>query len=146
MRPGQPGACGQRGNPAARSLPRPLPWVVEAGERKFPELAEQATIPILVDLRAPWYGPCRIVGPALEQVTRNLAGRPKLVKVNVDENPRITQRFSAQAIPTLLVLNRAAVVGRRAGAAPAPASRDRVETVIAAATSTGPPRPSGSAA
>ena len=53
---------------------------------------------VIVDLWAPWCGPCRMVSPALEQLARDLAGQVKLVKVNVDTSPRISQRFGAQAI------------------------------------------------
>jgi len=71
------------------------------------------------------------VSPALAQVAADLAGQVKLVKVNVDESPKIQRRFDVQAIPTLMVLRRGRVAARRAGAAPAADLRKWVETAIA---------------
>ncbi len=69
--------------------------------------------------------------PALEQVARDLAGRIKLVKVDVDKNPQISRRFEVQAVPTLLVLDRGEQVARQAGAAPAHVLRAWVEQAVA---------------
>jgi thioredoxin 2 len=71
------------------------------------------------------------VSPALEQVATQLAGRLKLVKVNVDESPRLQQRFGVQAIPTLMLLRDGQVAARRTGAAPAPALQAWVNEVLA---------------
>lgn len=80
----------------------PLPWIAEAGDDNFAAVAESPSIPVLVDLWAPWCGPCRAVSPALENLARHYAGRLKLVKVNVDQAPRLSQRFGVLRIPTLL--------------------------------------------
>src|SRR6266571_2080986 len=119
--------CGRRNRvpAAATGIPRcgnchqPLPWIADAGDDTFAEVAEAATIPVVVDMWAPWCGPCRMVSPALEQVARELAGRVKLVKVNVDEAPNLQRRFTVQAIPALMVLRKGRVLAQRAGAAPA---------------------------
>ncbi len=66
----------------------------------------ESTVPVIVDFWAPWCGPCRMVSPALEQLARSHAGKIKLVKVNVDESPHISQRYGVQGIPTLLGVNR----------------------------------------
>jgi len=71
-----------------------------------------------------------MVSPALAQVATEMAGRVKLVKVNVDDSPKLQQRFSVQAIPTLMVLRKGQVVARQAGAAPAAALRAWVEKAI----------------
>src|SRR6201987_6391032 len=92
------------GTPRCGHCHQPLPWIADADDATFADIAEAAKIPVIVDLWAPWCGPCRMVSPALEQLARDLAGRVKLVKVNVDTSPQISQRFAAQAIPTLLVL------------------------------------------
>ena len=79
---------------------------------------------------APWCGPCRAVSPALEQLAQDLAGTVKLVKVNVDEAPKLQQRFTVQAIPTLMVLRDGKVIARQAGAMPLPALRDWVQRAL----------------
>ncbi len=131
--------CGRKNRvPAAASgVPRcaqchaPLPWLTEAGDDNFAEVADQATIPVLVDLWAPWCGPCHMVSPALERLAREMAGRIKLVKVNVDAAPGTGQRFALQGIPTLLLLDRGQVVARQTGAAPEAALRTWLEQGLA---------------
>jgi thioredoxin 2 len=112
---------------------QPLPWIAEADDTTFGDVADAAKIPVIVDLWAPWCGPCRMVSPALEQLARDLAGRVKLVKVNVDTSPQISQRFEAQAIPTLLVLRGGKVTARQTGAAPLGALRTWVYIALATA-------------
>ena len=73
---------------------------------------------VLVDLWAPWCGPCRFVSPILEELAKDFAGRLKVVKVNVDENPALAQRFDARSIPTLVVIQGGRVVDRVVGAMP----------------------------
>ena len=87
-------------------------------------------MPVLVDLWAPWCGPCRMVSPALEQLATELAGSLKLVKVNVDKAPQISQRFEVQAVPTLLIIQDGKVLARRAGAAPVAALRMWVDDTL----------------
>ncbi|MFF7381838.1 thioredoxin [Streptomyces griseoluteus] len=118
------------GRPRCGHCKQPLPWVVDAGDDDFTEVAERADVPVVVDLWATWCGPCRMVSPALEQVATELAGRLKLVKVDVDKNPRLSRRFEVQAVPTLLILDKGETVARQAGAAPAPALRQWVEQTI----------------
>ena len=121
--------CGQKNRvpAAAKGVPRcskcksALPWITDAGDDTFKAVAEEPTVPVLVDLWAPWCGPCRMVSPVLQSLARRYAGRVKLVKVNVDEAPRTSQRFGVQGIPTLLVLRGGNVVSRQTGAAPEPA-------------------------
>ncbi|HEV2242608.1 MAG TPA: thioredoxin [Streptosporangiaceae bacterium] len=131
--------CGRRnrvpaaanGTPRCGNCHEPLPWIVDAGDDDFAEVAEQASVPALVDLWAPWCGPCRMVSPALEQLATEMAGKLKLVKVNVDEAPKLQQRFGVQAIPTLLLLRNGAVAARQTGAAPAGALRTWLERGLA---------------
>jgi thioredoxin 2 len=130
--------CGRRNRvpAAAEGVPRcgnchhPLPWIADAGDDTFGEVAEAASLPVIVDMWAPWCGPCRMVSPALEQLASDLAGRIKLVKVNVDDSPKLAQRFGVQAIPTLMILRHGEVAARQAGALPPPALRAWVEKAI----------------
>ncbi|WP_431994754.1 thioredoxin [Streptomyces griseoflavus] len=118
------------GRPRCGHCKQYLPWIVDAGDGDFGEVVEQATVPVVVDLWATWCGPCRMVSPVLEQVARDLAGRIKLAKVDVDKNPLLSQRFEVQAVPTLLVLDRGETVARQAGAAPAHVLREWVEQAM----------------
>jgi thioredoxin 2 len=95
-----------------------LPWVTAAGDNDFEQVVAATPLPVLVDLWAEWCGPCRMVSPALEQVAHDMAGKLKLVKINVDESPMLARRFEAMSIPTLLILKGGNVVSRRVGAAP----------------------------
>jgi thioredoxin 2 len=141
--------CGRRNRVPARASGRPrcaqchaaLPWVADASDDSFALVAEQAPLPVIVDLWAPWCGPCRMVSPALEQLARDLAGRVKLVKVNVDEAPALSERFGVQAIPTLLLMRHGEVVARQVGAAPPPVLRTWVDRALSKATSISGGRP-----
>jgi thioredoxin 2 len=123
--------CGKRNRVpvSAGSVPRcgnchqRLPWMADAGDDDFAEVAEQAPVPVLVDLWATWCGPCRMVSPALERLATERAGELKLVKVDVDLAPRLSQRFEVRAVPTLMVLRDGEVLARQPGAAPEPALR-----------------------
>ena len=108
----------------------PLPWLTTAGDDDFEEVAVQSPVPVLVDLWAPWCGPCRAVAPGVEQAARSLAGRLKVVKVNVDEAPRVSARFEARSIPLLLLLDRGTVVDRQVGALPPEALVRWVEEAV----------------
>ncbi|MGY1689241.1 thioredoxin [Geodermatophilus sp. SYSU D01105] len=142
------GTCGRRNRvpAAAAGTPRcgqcrtPLPWVADAGDEDFAEVAERSPVPVLVDLWATWCGPCRAVSPVLERLAAASAGRVKLVRVDVDRAPRLARRFAVQAVPTLLVLDRGEVLARQAGAAPEPALRAWLDEALASRTG-GPGRP-----
>jgi thioredoxin 2 len=118
------------GYPRCGNCHKPLPWIVDADDDTFTEIAEAASLPVVVDLWAPWCGPCRMVSPALEQVATEMAGRIKLVKVNVDEAPRLQQRFGVQSIPTLLVLRKGELIARQIGAVPEPAIKNWVNQAL----------------
>jgi thioredoxin 2 len=107
----------ERGTPHCGSCSQPLAWVVDATDATFPYEA-RASVAVLVDLWAPWCGPCRVVGPMLEVLAREYAGRIKVVKVNVDENPMLAQQFGASSIPTMIVIKGDRVVDRIVGAVP----------------------------
>jgi thioredoxin 2 len=130
--------CGRRnrvpaaasGTPRCGNCHQPLPWVADADDDTFAEVAERATIPVVADFWATWCVPCRMVSPALERVARELAGKVKLVKVDVDAAPKLSERFAVQAVPTLMVLKNGQVIARQAGAAPAAVLRTWVEKAL----------------
>jgi thioredoxin 2 len=119
------------GTPRCGNCKAPLPWVVDVGDDRFSAVADESSLPVLVDLWAPWCAPCRMVSPVLEQLATDMAGRLKLVKVNADVAPQVSRRFEAQAIPTLVLLDRGRVVARQVGAAPADELRRWLEQALA---------------
>lgn len=118
--------CGKRnrvpdaatGIPTSASCHQPLPWEVDATDGSFAVVVD-TKMAVLVDLWAPWCGPCRAVSPAVEDIGRRLAGRLKTVKVNVDEAPAVARRLGVQGIPTLVVWRDGREVARQVGALPA---------------------------
>jgi thioredoxin 2 len=84
----------------------------------FAEDVERSPLPVLVDAWAPWCGPCRMIAPVIDQLAGELAGRVRVVKLNVDDNPRTAARFDLRSIPTLLVLRNGREVDRLVGVQP----------------------------
>jgi thioredoxin 2 len=124
-----------RGTPRCAQCHKPLPWIADADDGSFAEVADAGSLPVLVDVWAPWCGPCRMVSPALDRLAHELAGRVKLVKVNADAAPGVARGFSVQGIPTLLLLRRGQVVARQTGAQPEPALRAWLERELASSAS-----------
>jgi thioredoxin 2 len=112
-------APSERGAPHCGKCGAALPWLVEADETTFGVEARAAPT-VVVDLWAPWCGPCRFVSPILEQLAAENAGRLKVIKVNVDDNRGLAMRFDAMSIPTMVVLRGGEVVDRIVGAMPKP--------------------------
>lgn len=111
------GACKQRVFPD-----RPVTVTQQTFEREV----TRAPLPVVVDLWAPWCGPCRSIAPVLESMASRHAGRLKVVKVNVDENQQLAQRFGAMSIPTMLVMRQGREVDRVVGALPPAALEQRL--------------------
>jgi thioredoxin 2 len=108
-----------------------LPWLVEADDTDFTAVVENSRLPVLVDVWAPWCGPCRMVAPVVEQLSRERAGRLKVVKVNADTAPGVSARFGVRSIPTLLLFTDGRETARVVGAQPADAMRRWLDSTLA---------------
>jgi len=91
---------------------------IEVADRDFSREVLASSLPVLVDCWAPWCGPCKMIAPVLEQMAGEYAGRLKVAKLNVDENPATASRYGIQSIPTLLLFKGGEVVDTLVGALP----------------------------
>ena len=87
-------------------------------------------VPVLVDFWAEWCGPCKQIGPALEELSDEFAGKVKIVKVNIDENPNAPAQFGVRSIPTLFMFKGGEVVSNKVGAAPKAALQGWIEEEV----------------
>lgn len=91
-----------------------LPWLHDGTDNSF-EQDIQANVPVIVDFWATWCGPCRIMGPVLDDLAREMAGQVRIVKINVDEHPLTPGQFGVQGIPTLIMFKNGEVVDEIVG-------------------------------
>ena len=83
--------------------------------KTFPDAVERSALPVVVDFYATWCGPCRMLAPVLDDLAEDYEGRVKFVRVNVDEEPDLAERFHVGAVPTVVLLNGGKVSATRIG-------------------------------
>jgi thioredoxin 1 len=89
-----------------------------------------STTPVVVDFWAEWCGPCKMIGPSLEELSDSLGGKVKIVKVNIDENPSTAAKLGVRSIPTLMVFKGGQVASTKIGAAPKSQLQSWIEQAI----------------
>lgn len=130
-------ACGKKNRVNGKTTGRPrcghcqvdLPWLVNAGDASFAAAIDTPLL-VLVDLWAPWCGPCRMVAPILERLAAAYVGRLKVVKVNVDESPALASKYRASSIPMLLFLRNGELIDTIVGAQPEHVLRQRIDALF----------------
>jgi thioredoxin 2 len=125
LEPGRKAVCGKCKAPI-ESAGSP----VNVTDSTFSDQVERSATPVLLDLWADWCGPCHMLAPVISQLSSELAGRIKVAKLNIDENPRTAARFGVQSIPTLLVLKSGTEVDRLVGVQPKQEILRRLENIL----------------
>ena len=103
---------------------------LEFTDGNFQELVMQSDEPVMVDFWAEWCGPCRMVGPIVEELASEFEGKARIGKVNVDHNPGVSSQFGIRNIPTVLFFKNGEVVDRQVGAAPKAAYESKIEAML----------------
>jgi thioredoxin 2 len=109
--------------------PLPIRGPITVTDATFALDVEDSPLPVLLDMWAPWCGPCRMIAPVVEELATEMSGRVRVGKLNVDENPATAARFGVQSIPTLLVLKRGREIDRIVGVQPKSEIARRLERV-----------------
>lgn len=118
------------GRPRCAACTADLPWLVEADDATVAAALDTKLL-VVLDLWAPWCGPCRQLAPVLSGLSAEYAGRVKVVKVNVDTAPQTSRRYEAQSIPLVVLLRGGRVVDRIVGAQPTPVLRRHLDAALA---------------
>ena len=103
---------------------------VAVTDATFDAEVKNSDIPVVVDFWAEWCGPCKQIGPALEELATEMAGKVKIAKVDVDQNPNSAAAMGVRGIPALFIFKNGEIVSNRAGAAPKAALQSWIESAL----------------
>lgn len=127
--PKQQAVCGKCGT-ALTTEPHTKPQPVTDASFSHDVIEASSSRPVLVDAWAEWCGPCRMIAPVLDQLAAESAGRYKIAKLNIDENPRTAGQFNIRSIPMLLIFKNGKLVDQLIGAQPKPAIEARLKAQL----------------
>jgi thioredoxin 1 len=96
----------------------PESTLLHVSDKSFEAEVLQSNLPVLVDFWATWCGPCKSIGPVIDELSKEYAGRVKMVKLNVDENPATPGQYSVRSIPTLILFKGGKIIEQMVGAQP----------------------------
>jgi thioredoxin 1 len=97
---------------------------------EFKKEVLESNIPVLVDFWAEWCGPCKMLAPTLDELSKDLAGKVKIVKMNVDENPAMPSALGIRGIPTMMLFKNGENVGTKVGASPKAALAEWINSLV----------------
>ena len=103
---------------------------VKVTDSSFEADVLKSTTPVVVDFWAEWCGPCKMIGPSLEEIAKELGPRAKIVKINIDENPGAPSKYGVRGIPTLMVFKDGKLAATKVGAAPKNQLQSWIESSI----------------
>jgi thioredoxin 1 len=103
---------------------------IHVTDNAFEKTVLQSPVPVVVDFWAPWCGPCKVVGPFLDKIAKDYAGKLIVAKVNTDENSQYAVKYGVQGIPTMLFISGGKVVHRTVGSLPEKMIRDAVDQFL----------------
>ncbi|MDH3680981.1 MAG: thioredoxin [Acidimicrobiia bacterium] len=106
------------GRPQCGRCGHDLPSLFDVDAAEFDRVVATSSLPVLVDLWAPWCGPCRVVAPLLESLASERAGSLRILKVDIDQHPAVPARLGVQSIPTMVLFSNGEEVARQIGAVP----------------------------
>ncbi len=104
--------------------------IMNVTDASFENDVLKSTQPVLIDFWAVWCGPCRAIAPVVDQLAGEYAGKIKVAKVNIDENPKVPTQYDVRSIPTLLMFKDGKVVGQIVGAVPKPKIEELVKKAL----------------